>query len=148
MRLVPVLPLRLYPPNKGERKVSLLRKDLVTGRIFRSTIEREQDTETVLLITPSVVNVREESEKLRQTENRFYRSYNQRFSATQVFDTKFVQVNKATEKSDFISNDSEAIGFTEMTNDAAQMLTTPELHRASVILLESGKECYESSRAD
>lgn len=115
--------------NKNERKVPLLSEIPVIGRVFRSTTESEQDTETVLLITPRVMNVPEESETLRQTDNRFYRNYNQHFPATQEFDNKFIQVNKAAEKSKFIPDHSQAIGFSDMTNFAAQMLRTPELQR-------------------
>lgn len=116
--------------NKNERKVPLLSEIPVIGRVFRSTTESEQDTETVLLITPRVMNVPEESETLRQTDNRFYRNYNQHFPATQEFDNKFIQVNKAAEKSKFIPDHSQAIGFSDMTNFAAQMVRTPELQRA------------------
>lgn len=116
--------------NKNERKVPLLSEIPVIGRVFRSTTESEQDTETVLLITPRVMNVPEESEELRQTDNRFYRNYNQHFPATQQFDNKFIQVNKAAEESNFIPEHTQAIGFTEMTNYAAQMVRTPELQRA------------------
>jgi general secretion pathway protein D len=116
--------------NKNERKVPLLSEIPVIGRVFRSTTESEQDTETVLLITPRVMNVPEESETLRQTDNRFYRNYNQHFPATQEFDNKFIQVNKAAEKSKFIPDHSQVIGFSDMTNFAAQMVRTPELQRA------------------
>lgn len=116
--------------NKNERKVPFLSEIPVIGRVFRSTTESEQDTETVLLITPRVMNVPEESEELRQTDNRFYSNYNQHFPAAQEFDNKFIQVNKAAEESNFIPDHTQAIGFTDMTNFAAQMVRTPELQRA------------------
>jgi len=115
--------------NKNERKVPLLSEIPLIGRVFRSTTESEQDTETVLLITPRVMNVPEESEKLRQTENRFYRNYNQQFPAAQEFDNKFIQVNKAAEESRFIPDHTQATDYTTMTNYAAQMIRTPEAQR-------------------
>lgn len=116
--------------NSSERKVPLLGEIPVIGRVFRSTIESEEETETVLLITPRIMNVPQESEKLRQTDNRFYQKYNQHFPETQEFDNKFIQVNKAAEESNFIPDHTQAIGFTDMTNFAAQMVRTPELQRA------------------
>lgn len=115
--------------NKNERKVPILSEIPVIGRVFRSTTESEQDTETVLLITPRVMNVPDESEKLRQTDNRFYQKYNQQFPDAQEFDNKFIGVNKAAEESSFIPDHSQAIGYTEMTNYAAQMLRTPAVQR-------------------
>lgn len=115
--------------NKNERKVPILSEIPILGTIFRSTTESEQETETVLLITPRIMNVPEESEQLRQTDNRFYRDYNQNFPELQTFDNKFVNKDKDAEQSDIIPDSLQSKRFHEMTNYAAQMVRTPELQR-------------------
>lgn len=115
--------------NKNERKVPILSEIPVLGRIFRSTRESEEETETVLLITPRLMNTPEESEQLRQTDNRFYRDYNQHEPSLQEFDNKFIDVDKAAEESEFIPDAKQANAFQKMTNYAAQMIRTPEVQR-------------------
>jgi len=123
--------------NKNERKVPVLSEIPVLGRIFRSTIESEQETETVLLITPRVMNVPEESEKLRQTDNRFYRDYNQKQSKTETFKNKFINVDEEAEESTYIPRVFESKVFQNMTNFAAQTVRTPELQRSEASAYES-----------
>lgn len=123
--------------NKNERKVPILSEIPVLGRVFRSTTESDEETETVLLITPRVMNVPEESEKLRQTDNRFYRDYNQKHPHTQEFDKKFIEVDKPAEQSSYIPQAYESDAFQDMTNFAAQMVRTPELQRPERSAYES-----------
>jgi len=123
--------------NKNERKVPVLSEIPVLGRVFRSTTESEQETETVLLITPRVMNVPEESEELRTTENRFYRDYNQNHPKSQEFDNKFINVDKAAEESEIIPQPYQAEAFRDMTNYAAQKIRTPEVQRAEDSAYES-----------
>ena len=126
--------------NKNERKVPILSEIPVLGRVFRSTSESEQETETVLLITPRVMNVPEDSESLRTTENRFYRDYNQKHPQSQEFDNKFINVDKAAEESEIIPQPYQAEAFRDMTNYAAQKIRSPDVQRAE-------DSAYESLRA-
>lgn len=123
--------------NKNERKVPVLSEIPVLGRVFRSTSESEQETETVLLITPRVMNVPEDSESLRITENRFYRDYNQKHPQSQEFDNKFINVDKAAEESDIIPQPYQAEAFRDMTNYAAQKVRSPDVQWAEDSAYES-----------
>lgn len=123
--------------NKNERKVPVLSEIPVLGKVFRSTSESEEETETVLLITPRVMNVPEESEDLRTTENRFYRDYNQKHPKSQEFDNKFINVDKAAEESEIIPQPYQAETFRDMTNYAAQKIRTPDVQRAEDSAYES-----------
>lgn len=125
--------------NKNERKVPILSEIPVIGRVFRSTTETDEETETVLLITPRVMNAPEESEQLRQTDNRFYRDYNQKHPPTQEFNNKFIDVDKRAEESSHIPQAHESDSFQDMTNFAAQMVRTPDLQRPE-------RSAYESVR--
>lgn len=123
--------------NSSERKVPLLGEIPIIGRLFRSTVEGEEETETVLLITPRIMNVPGESEQLRQSENRFYRDYNQQHPQMQDFENKFIEVDKAAEQSEFIPQPYQASAFQDMTNYAAQMIRTPEVQRSDSTEYES-----------
>ena len=125
--------------NKNERKVPILSEIPIIGRVFRSTREREEETETVLLITPRLMNTPEDSEQLRQSDNRFYRDYNQHQPPMQDFENKFIDIEKAAEKSEFIPTAEQADAFKAMTNYAAQMSRTPDVQRPD-------SEIYQSVR--
>lgn len=125
--------------NKNERKVPILSEIPIIGRVFRSTREREEETETVLLITPRLMNTPEDSEQLRQSDNRFYRDYNQHQPPMQDFEHKFIDIEKAAEKSEFIPTAEQADAFKAMTNYAAQMSRTPDVQRPD-------SEIYQSVR--
>jgi general secretion pathway protein D len=115
--------------NKNERKVPILSEIPIIGRAFRSTRESEEETETVLLITPRLMNTPEESEQLRQSDNRFYQDYNQHQPPMQDFENKFIDIEKAAEESEFIPTAEQADAFKAMTNYAAQMSRTPDVQR-------------------
>jgi general secretion pathway protein D len=125
--------------NKNERKVPILSEIPIIGRVFRSTREREEETETVLLITPRLMNTPEDSEQLRQSDNRFYRDYNQHQPPMQDFENKFIDIEKAAEESEFIPTAEQADAFKAMTNYAAQMSRTPDVQRPD-------SEIYQSVR--
>lgn len=115
--------------NKNERKVPLLSEIPVLGRIFTSTSETEEETETVLLITPRVMNVPTDSEALRQSDNRFYQSFNQQFPELQQFDNQFINKDSEAENSRHIPDALQSPQFREMTNYAARMVRTPNLQQ-------------------
>lgn len=115
--------------NKNERKVPLLSEIPIVGRIFTSTSETEEETETVLLITPRVMNVPTDSENLRQSDNPFYQSFNQQFPELQQFDNQFIQKDKAAENSRHIPDALQSPQFKDLTNYAARMVRTPNVQQ-------------------
>lgn len=115
--------------NKNERKVPLLSEIPIVGRIFTSTSETEEETETVLLITPRVMNVPTDSENLRQSGNPFYQSFNQQFPQLQQFDNRFINKDRAAENSRHIPDALQSPQFREMTNYAARMVRTPDVQQ-------------------
>lgn len=115
--------------NKNERKVPLLSEIPIVGRLFTSTSETEEETETVLLITPRVMNVPTDSENLRQSDNPFYQSFNQQFPQLQQFDNKFIDKDKSAESSRYIPDALQSTQFREMINYAARMLRTPDVQQ-------------------
>lgn len=123
--------------NKNERKVPILSEIPIIGRAFRSTRESEEETETVLLITPRLMNTPEESEQLRQSDNRFYQDYNQHQPPMQDFENKFIDIEKAAEESEFIPTAEQADAFKAMTNYAAQMSRTPDVQRPDSQIYQS-----------
>ena len=76
--------------SNNERKVPVLGEIPLLGRLFRSTIETEQNTETVLLITPRILTTPEESENIRNTDNQFYNSHNDGDHDLKPFPNKFI----------------------------------------------------------
>jgi len=65
--------------SNNERKVPFLGDVPVLGAAFRSTIEQEEETEMVLLITPRILNTPSSSQELENSNNRFYQQHNQGF---------------------------------------------------------------------
>ncbi|MEX0614903.1 MAG: DUF3438 family protein, partial [Methylophaga sp.] len=115
--------------NKNERKVPLLSEIPIVGRLFTSTSETEEETETVLLITPRVMNVPADSEQLRQSGNPFYQSFNQQFPELQQFDNQFIDKDKAAENSRHIPDALQSPLYREITNYAARMVRTPNVQQ-------------------
>ncbi|MCX4189168.1 DUF3438 family protein [Methylophaga sp. OBS3] len=115
--------------NRSERKVPLLAEIPLLGRVFTSSIESEQDTETVLLITPRIMNVPTDSENIRTSENRFYRNFNRDFPEPLPFDNRFIYKDTAAEQSDYIPDAQQSAVFQDMTNYAAQIVRTPDIQR-------------------
>lgn len=115
--------------NKNERKVPLLSEIPIVGRLFTSVSETEEETETVLLITPRVMNVPTDSENLRQSGNPFYQSFNQQFPELQQFDNQFIDKDKAAENSRHIPDALQSTQFKDLTNYAARMVRTPNVQQ-------------------
>lgn len=115
--------------NKTERKVPLLGEIPLLGRIFTSSIESEEETETVLLITPRIMNSPGDSENIRQTDNQFYERYNREFPELQSFSNKYINKDREAENSSLIPDANQSPRFRRMTSYAAQMLRTPEVQQ-------------------
>ena len=82
--------------SNNERKVPFLGDVPVLGAAFRSTIEEEEETEMVLLITPRILNTPSSSQELERSNNRFYQQYNQGFPALKEKEKRFFkEENKA-----------------------------------------------------
>lgn len=108
------------------KKVPILGEIPVIGRVFRSTIESEEDTETVLLITPRLLNRPEESEVIRKTDNRFYQDHNRDFPDLPAPANKFIELEEKR-------NDSPAVQrqqlYLQMSQYAADTVRTDEIER-------------------
>lgn len=122
--------------NKNERKVPILGEIPVIGRVFRSTIESEEDTETVLLITPRIMNAPGESEKIRRADNAYYRSHNAGYPSPAAAPNKFIDRDTETEAlvTSSSSDNSPVVSerhqvYMEMSQYAAEMVRTPEYER-------------------
>ena len=125
---------------KNEKKVPLLSEIPVIGRIFRSTIETEQDTETVLLITPRILTTPEESEKIRNTDNQYYKSVNNNFPDPEPFPNKFidkkepqapvsVETTPTANAQAVTSSSSRQQLYFDMSKFASEMVRIPEAER-------------------
>tara|TARA_Y100000782_G_scaffold101739_1_gene117666 strand:+ start:2920 stop:4779 length:1860 start_codon:yes stop_codon:yes gene_type:complete len=75
--------------SKNERKVPLLGDVPVLGKAFTSTIESEEETEMVLLITPRILNTPKSSVRLERQDNRFYQQMNQGFPDPKPAEPRF-----------------------------------------------------------
>jgi len=81
-----------------EQKVPLLSEIPVIGRVFRSDVEQEEDTETVLLITPRIMKDPSASEKLRSQNNPYYDSYNNNFPYPEEFPNRYIESKAVADK--------------------------------------------------
>lgn len=126
--------------SQNEKKVPILSEIPVIGRIFRSTIETDQDTETVLLITPRILTTPDESEKIRKTDNQYYKSFNNDFPDPEPFPNKFidkkepqttvnVETTTPTKAQPTSSNGSRQQLYFDMSKFASEMLRIPEAER-------------------
>jgi len=123
--------------NKNERKVPLLGEIPVIGRVFRSTIESEEDTETVLLITPRIMNAPGESEKIRQADNAYYRSHNAGYPPPAPAPNRFIdrddeetipEASSGSTSTTPVVSDRHQV-YMEMSQYAAEMVRIPEVER-------------------
>jgi len=71
----------------------------IVGAAFRSTIESEEETEMVLLITPRILNAPQNSESLQRANNRFYQQYNEGFPDPEKAEPRFFKENHEKTKS-------------------------------------------------
>ncbi|WP_415889139.1 type II secretion system protein GspD [Neptuniibacter sp. SY11_33] len=86
--------------TRNERKVPLLGEVPVVGNIFKSTIEGDEQTELVLLITPRILNSPSQSQQLQQGNNRFYQQYNDGFPDPAPAENRFIKkpVNQTSDQ--------------------------------------------------
>ncbi len=113
--------------SKDQKKVPILGEIPVLGRIFRTDIESEQDTETVLLITPHIIYNPEDSEKIRQADNQFYQSYNDGFPDLAPYPNKFIDKDP-TPSTNNKANKSQKV-YLEMSQYAADTIRIAEIDR-------------------
>ncbi len=113
--------------SNSEKKVPILGEIPVLGRIFRTTIEREQDTEMVLLITPRIISKPDDSERLRQADNPFYQSFNDGFPDLAPFPNKFID-KEPVSASEQLRNDRQNV-YLEMSQYAADTIRITEIER-------------------
>ena len=76
------------------QKVPLISEIPIIGNIFQSTVESEQETETILLITPRIITRAGESEQIRKTDNRFYQDLNRGHPDVVPFENNFIGKDK------------------------------------------------------
>ncbi|PHS25947.1 MAG: general secretion pathway protein GspD [Methylophaga sp.] len=110
-----------------EKKVPILSEIPVLGRIFRTTIESEEDTEMVLLITPRILSKPQDSQKLRQADNPFYQSLNDGFPDLAPFPNKFID-KEPVSPSEQLRNDRQNV-YLEMSQYAADTIRIAEIER-------------------
>lgn len=121
--------------NSNERKVPLLGEIPVIGRLFTSTIDGEEETETVLLITPRIMNVPGESEAIRtQGDNLFYKSHNAGYPDPAKAPNRFI--DKSEDLVNDVSSYEAAKGesdrqqvYMEMSQYASDMMRVSEFER-------------------
>lgn len=76
------------------QKVPILSEIPILGNIFKSTVESEQETETVLLITPRILIRSDDSEGVRKADNRFYQDLNRAHPDVVPFENNFIGKEK------------------------------------------------------
>jgi general secretion pathway protein D len=111
--------------TNNEKKVPILGEIPILGGIFRSTVESEQDTEMVLLITPRILNKAEDSEKIRHGDNQFYQSHNSNYPDLPALPNKFI--NKAQPVTNNKMNRQQT--YLEMSQYAADTVRIPDIER-------------------
>jgi len=122
--------------NRNERKVPLLGEIPIIGRLFTSTIEGEEETETVLLITPRIMNVPSDSENIRNDgDNLFYKSHNAGYPDPAEPPNRFIKKDDNavseqvdTRKIDSGDNSRQSV-YLEMSQYAADMMRLSEIDR-------------------
>ncbi len=129
-----------------EKKVPLLGEIPVIGRVFRSTTETEQDTETVLLITPHILTRPEDSEQIRKQDNRFYQDLNRGFPDLNPPPNRFIRRDdKTTSKTTSASSkDKRKALYMAMSQYAAQTIRIPEIERVKHTLYHPVKIAHKT----
>jgi general secretion pathway protein D len=122
--------------NRNERKVPLLGEIPVIGRLFTSTVEGEEETETVLLITPRIMNVPSDSEKIRTDgDNLFYKSHNAGYPEPAEPANRFIEKKEDMVEPDSSTSDADQIHasrqqvYLQMSQYAAEMMRISEIER-------------------
>jgi general secretion pathway protein D len=90
--------------SNSQKKVPLLSEIPIVGRVFTSDVEQEEDTETVLLITPRIMRNPEDSERLRRSNNPYYDSYNNNFPYPEEYPNRFIESKNEVEQRQAITD--------------------------------------------
>jgi len=119
--------------NINIQKVPVLSEIPILGNIFKSTLESEQETETVLLITPRILTRTDDSERVRKTDNRFYQDLNRGHPDLAPFENKFIdkevkQVPVTAAPITQSKTGRQAL-YMEMSQYAANTVRIPQIER-------------------
>ncbi len=115
--------------NNQQRQVPVLGEIPVLGRLFRSTTESEEESETVLLITPRIINTPEQSENIRQTDNAFYKGYNRDFPDPPPLPNQFIDKDPNSEITATSASQQRQQLYMQMSEYAAENIRRPEIER-------------------
>lgn len=110
------------------QKVPILSEIPILGNVFKSTVESEQETETVLLITPRILVHPEDSENVRKADNRFYQDLNRGHPDVVPFENKFIGKEQEVNKPTSSPLDRQTL-YMEMSQYAAETVRIPEIER-------------------
>ncbi|MBL4899556.1 MAG: DUF3438 family protein [Colwellia sp.] len=109
------------------QKVPILSEIPILGNLFKSTVESEQETETVLLITPRILMRADESERIRKTDNRFYQDLNRGHPDVVPFENKFIGKKNPVTKLPAEINKQQL--YMSMSQYAAKTVRIPAIDR-------------------
>ncbi len=109
------------------QKVPILSEIPILGNIFKSTVESEQETETILLITPRILIRSDESERVRKNDNRFYQDLNRGHPDIAPFENKFI--GKKTPITALPPQVDKQQLYMNMSQYAAEMVRIPIIER-------------------
>lgn len=115
--------------NNQQRQVPVLGEIPVVGRLFRSNIESEEQSETVLLITPRIINNPEQSENIRQTNNKYYEAYNREFPDPPKLPNQFIDKDPQSEITATSPSGQRQQLYMQMSEYAAENIRRPEIER-------------------
>ncbi|PHR83475.1 MAG: general secretion pathway protein GspD [Colwellia sp.] len=116
-----------HKKSSNIQKVPILSEIPILGNIFKSTVESEQETEIVLLITPRILVRSSESERIRKTDNRFYQDLNRGHPDTVPFENKFIGKKAPITKLPPQVNKQQL--YMNMSQYAADMIRIPNIER-------------------
>ncbi|MDP2561787.1 DUF3438 family protein [Psychrobium sp. 1_MG-2023] len=105
------------------QKVPFLSEIPIIGHVFKSTIESEQETETILLITPRILTRTDDSDKIRGADNRFYRDFNQGHPDVVPFENKFIGKKQPANSTQSQAQKQQL--YLKMSQYAANSMRTP-----------------------
>jgi len=114
--------------TKDVKKVPVLGEIPLLGRMFRSSIETEEDTETVLLITPRILNKPEDSERIREMDNRFYQDSNREHPDLLPPANRFIDTDTRINTVPMQQDNRQSL-FMEMSQYAADTVRITDIER-------------------
>lgn len=115
--------------NNQRRQVPVLGELPVLGRLFRSDIESEEQSETVLLITPRIINNPEQSENIRQSNNQFYEGFNRDFPSPPPLPNQFIDKDPNAKITTGSPARQRQQLYLQMSEYAAENVRRPEIER-------------------